>query len=137
MTSKIDLHSELVFEQLNEFGMSYRAVSDLLLKRGIEVSHQAVRLWYLRRTEKIKKRKAVFLGASDRASSNTLNASVPPAPRPPKPAVFRPTVRTASTSTLASNQFNEFQESIDKELENFERNPFSSSNTKFLIQRRG
>jgi len=136
MTSKIDLHSELVFEQLNEFGMSYRAVSDLLLKRGIEVSHQAVRLWHLRRTEKIKKRKAIFLGASDGASSSSLNASVPPAPRPPEPVVVRQSVRTTSRSTLASNQFNEFQESIDKELENFERNPFSSSNTKFLIQRR-
>jgi hypothetical protein len=136
MTSKIDLHSELVFEQLNELGMSYRAVSDLLLKRGIEISHQAVRSWHLRRTEKIKKRKSILLGASVGESSSKSNLSVAPVPRPPKPTIHRQTARTASAKTLAPNKFSEIQESIEKEQENLERNPFSSSNIQFLVKRR-
>ena len=136
MSSKIDPFSSLVFQELNERGMSYRAVCTLLLSNGVEVSHQALRSWYMRRSQKIKKRKSALLGALVSEPSSTSNLSVAPVPRPPKPTISRQTAPTASAKTLAPKKFSEIQESIEKEQEILERNPFSSAHTQFLVKRR-
>lgn len=136
MSSKIDPFSSLVFQELNERGMSYRAVCTLLLSNGVEVSHQALRSWYVRRSQKIKKRKTGLSGALDGALPSTSNTSALPTANPTKPTILRQPARTASAKTLAPNKFSEIQESIQKEQNNLERNPFSSSNINFLVKRR-
>lgn len=136
MSSKIDPFSSLVFQELNERGMSYRAVCTLLLSKGVEVSHQALRSWYMRRSQKIKKRKTGLSGALDDSSPSTANTSAPPTAEPTKPTFSRQTDRTVSAKTLAPKKFSEIQESIEKEQEILERNPFSSAHTQFLVKRR-
>lgn len=53
LASKLDHFSDVLFDQLNLKGMSYRAVCQNLLTLGVEISPQALRSWHLRRARKI------------------------------------------------------------------------------------
>lgn len=64
MTSRLDPYFSTLFEQLNEHGLSYQAVShQLSLMHGVCVSPQALRSWHLRRSAKIAKRTQSLMAA--------------------------------------------------------------------------
>lgn len=56
MTSKLDPFFNQLFEQLAGEGLSYRTVCKSLLSQGVEISPQALRSWFVRRTQKIASR---------------------------------------------------------------------------------
>nr|WP_319563624.1 hypothetical protein [uncultured Rhodoferax sp.] len=68
MTSKLDPFFDDVFRQLTNEGLSYRTVCKSLLGMGVEISPQALRSWYVRRTQKIAMRSSAL-------SSRALNSS--------------------------------------------------------------
>lgn len=56
MSSKLDPFFDDVFKLLTYQGLSYRTVCKSLLGLGVEISPQALRSWYVRRTQKISLR---------------------------------------------------------------------------------
>jgi len=131
MSSKIDPHFAHVFEQLNGRGLSYRAVCTQLLGMGVEISHQALRSWHLRRSRKITVRSAaISVHAGVDLSVCVPDAPAPSTARPTKPSVVSPTVFRASTS----RRVNELQEEIEKQQERLASSPFSIANTNFLVR---
>lgn len=75
MASKLDPFFNQLFEQLTVEGLSYRTVCKFLLGMGVEISPQALRSWYVRRTQKIARR-------SNALPSRAFNSSkaIPGAP---------------------------------------------------------
>ncbi|MDD2811066.1 hypothetical protein [Rhodoferax sp.] len=60
MTSKLDPFFNQLFEQLAGEGLSYRTVCKSLLSHGVEISPQALRSWFVRRTQKIAQRSSAL-----------------------------------------------------------------------------
>jgi hypothetical protein len=56
MTSRLDPFFSTLFQQLNEQGMSYRAVCKSLRLQGVDISPQALRSWHVRKVLKIASR---------------------------------------------------------------------------------
>ena len=56
MTSRLDPFFSTLFQQLNEQGMSYRAVCKSLCLQGVRISPQALRSWHVRKVLKIESR---------------------------------------------------------------------------------
>jgi hypothetical protein len=53
-----------IFDHLNVQGLSYRAVCATLLEQRVEISHQALRSWHLRKMRKIASRSRLSAGVS-------------------------------------------------------------------------
>ena len=60
MTSKLDPFFSQLFDQLAGEGLSYRTVCKSLLVQGVEISPQALRSWFVRRTQKIANRSSAL-----------------------------------------------------------------------------
>lgn len=81
MTSRLDPFRQVLFDQLNTQGQSYRTVAANLLLMGVEISPQSLRSWHIRKMRKISLRSAspapsVATGA---AAPSVPTRQVPPA----------------------------------------------------------
>lgn len=56
MSSKLDPFFTVLFDQLNQQGLSYRAVCKYLKCEGVVISPQALRSWHVRRSQKLMAR---------------------------------------------------------------------------------
>lgn len=78
MTSRLDPFFSSLFQQLNQHGLSYQAVCNDLLSRGVSISPQALRSWHLRRSAKIAERSQKSIAPGARPAATMAPADIAP-----------------------------------------------------------
>lgn len=95
MASRLDPFLQVLFDQLNHQGQSYRTVAENLLRMGVEISPQSLRSWHVRKMHKIAQRAVSQTAPLARAlpvpSTPTPTRQVPAAASPLRATPLRPT----------------------------------------------
>ncbi|MDR3453022.1 MAG: hypothetical protein P4L96_09485 [Rhodoferax sp.] len=93
MASRLDPFLQVLFDQLNGQGQSYRTVAANLLLMGVEISPQSLRSWHVRKMRKISHRSAspAPLVATRSSAPSIPTRQVSAAASPPKTAPVCPT----------------------------------------------
>lgn len=125
MSSRLDPHTNLIFDLLNNQGRSFRAVCDTLLQHQIEITPQSLYSWYQRRRRKIAVR-ASYMG-----KVNFTDIS------PPEQG-YHPTKKGASLATPTPAQkpiaCTSLKAQIQKQEETLKTTPFSMMKSQLMVK---
>ncbi len=129
MASKLDPFHDELFDQLNNRGMSYRSVCNILLGMGVEISAQSLRSWHVRRSRKIAARSGVSPSVMNRSTIAPVDL----------PAGTQPRKTTAVQQARPMASFVEkdaLQKEIAQQEQGLATTPFSQQSLGFLVKRK-
>lgn len=86
MGSCLDPHFDFLIEHLSHKGQSFRTMCTSLEEKGVKISHQAMRSWYVRRIKKIEERTTPAKISRAQAQAIPMDPVIPATPIIEKPA---------------------------------------------------
>jgi hypothetical protein len=127
MASKLDPFFDVLFDQLNNQGLSYRSVCNNLLSMGVEISAQSLRSWHVRRSRKIAARLSAMprLEGYRTATAPPSSSALPPR-RPPSTHLAQKATSPSKPNTL--------RREIDAQEQGLATTPFTHQSLGFLVR---